>query len=167
MSRALVIAAACAAGCAHARPTVAGGDLYARVHALQTAGQVTIGTVVVRADQTLVTTSAAQPFLVSQLVARCRGGDPTLDVDCTLALLVAERFTVHDHAPAARDVRVGAHEDRSSSILVSAAVVGLALAATGGLVYGVATCEFAGCEAVFGVPLVLVAGGALFLLGRD
>jgi len=43
----------------------------------------------------------------------------------------------------------------------------LGVAATGGLIYGVATCEFEGCKAVFGVPLVLIGGGALFLLGRD
>jgi hypothetical protein len=29
------------------------------------------------------------------------------------------------------------------------------------------TSEFAGCKAAFGVPLVLIGGGALFLLGRD
>ena len=46
-------------------------------------------------------------------------------------------------------------------------VIGLAVAATGGLVYGVATCEFPGCKAVFGVPLVLFGTSALFLLGRD
>lgn len=166
MSRALLLAVLLA-GCSHARPTVAGRDLYAQVQTLQAAGQVTIGSIVVRRDQTLVTTSSRQPFGVAQLVERCRGGDPALDVDCTLALLVAEHFTVHDHPPTAREVRSAAREDRSGSALASIAVVGLAVAATGGLVYGVATCEFPGCKAVFGVPLVLIGGAALFLLGRD
>lgn len=162
------VLAVLASACARTRPpTISGGDLYAHVHELQTAGQATVGRVVIRRDQTLVTASAAQPFLVGQVIEHCKGGDPTLDVDCTLALLRGERFTVSDHAPAQKAPKAGGGEDSSGSMLASAVVIGLVVAAAGGLVYGVATCEFEGCKAVFGVPLVLIGGGSLFLLGRD
>jgi hypothetical protein len=51
--------------------------------------------------------------------------------------------------------------------VASAVVIGLGVGDIAGLVYGVATCELEGCKAVFGVPLVLIGGGALFLLGHD
>lgn len=73
---------------------------------------------------------------------------------------------VLDHLPESKVRKVDPH-DQSSSILTSAAVIGLGVAATGGLVYGVATCKFEGCKAVFGVPLVLIGVGALFVLARD
>ncbi len=165
--RSLVLAAI-ASACARSHPpTVSGGDLYAQVQTLQTAGQATVGTLVVRRDQTLVTVSAKQPFLVSQVIDHCEGGDPTLDVDCMLALLVAERFTVADHAPSQTGPKPTAGEDNSGSMLASVAVVSLVVAGAGGLVYGIATCEFEGCKAVFGVPLALIGAGSLFLLGRD
>jgi hypothetical protein len=93
---------------------------------------------------------------------RENGGDPAQDVDCTLALLLDQRFTVLDHLPDHK-----APDDQSSSIVASVVVIGLGVAVTAGLIYGVATCEFEGCRAVFGVPLVLIGGGALFSLGHD
>jgi hypothetical protein len=125
---------------------------------------VSIGATAVRKGQVL--TTGGQTFVVDQVIDRCRGGDPAVDVDCALALLLDQRFTVMDHAPRGHTAKAE-HEDRSGAIATSVVVVGLGLAAAGGLVYGVATCEFAGCKAVFGVPLVFIGAGALFLLGRD
>lgn len=153
------------AACGHpARPTVTGAELYAQVHRLQDAGQATIGSTAVRKGQVL--TTGGQTFVVEQVIDKCRGGDPAADVDCTLTLLLDQRFTVMDHLPQGHPVKAD-HEDQSSSIVASVVVIGLGVAAIGGLVYGVATCEFAGCKAVFGLPLVLIGGGALFMLGRD
>ena len=76
------------------------------------------------------------------------------------------RCTVLDHAPQGPAAKAGG-DDQSRSIVSSAVIVGLGVAAVGGLVYGIATCEFAGCKYVFGVPLVFVGGAALFMLGRD
>jgi hypothetical protein len=112
----------------------------------------------------LTTGSRGQAFLVDQVIEKCRGGDPARDVDCTLALLLDQRFTVMDHLPARRSV-TETGEDQRRSIVTVVVVIGLGVAAMGGLAYGVATCEFPGCRAVFGVPLVLIGGGALFLLG--
>jgi len=58
-------------------------------------------------------------------------------------------------------------DDRSGSMLSSVAVITFAVAATGGLIYGGATCDFPGCKVVFGGPLLLLGGAALFTLGRD
>ena len=153
------------AACGHpARPTVTGAELYAQVHTLQDTGQATIRSIAVRKGQVL--TTGEQTFVVEQVIDKCHGGDAVADVDCTLALLLDQRFTVMDHLPQGHAVKAD-HEDQSRSIVASVAVVGLGVAAIGGLVYGAATCDFAGCKAVFGVPLVLIGGGALFLLGRD
>lgn len=153
------------AACAHpARPTVTGAELYAQVHALQDTGQATIRSISIRKGQVLAT--GEQTFVVEQVIDKCHGDAPAADVDCTLALLLDQRFAVLDHMPQGRTVKAK-HEDQSRSIVASVVVVGLGVAAVGGLVYGVATCEFAGCKAVFGVPLVLIGGGALFMLGRD
>lgn len=155
------------AACAHpARPTVTGAELYAHVQALRDTGQATLGAVSVRTAQILTTGPDGQSFEVAQVIEHCRGGDPTAEVDCTLALLLDQRFAVVDRIPERRAPKP-ARPDRSGSALTAAVVVGLGLAATGGLVYGVATCEFPGCKAVFGVPLVLIGTSALFLLGRD
>lgn len=153
--------------CAHpVRPTITGAELYAQLHTLQSTGEATVGAVSVRKGQVLTTRSQAQTFLVDQLIDKCRGGDPAQDVDCTLALLLDQRFTVLDRWPDHK-TRKADPDDQSSSILASAVVIGLGVAVTAGLIYGVATCEFEGCRAVFGVPLVLIGGSALFLLGRD
>jgi hypothetical protein len=154
-----------AAACGHpARPTVTGAELYAQVHTLQDTGQATIRSIAVRKGQVL--TTGTQTFVVEQVIDKCHGGDPAADVDCTLTLLLDQRFTVMDHLPQGHVVKPN-HEDQLRSVVASVVIVGLSVAAVGGLVYGVATCEFPGCKAVFGVPLVLVGGGALFLLGRD
>ena len=156
-----------ASACTHpARPTITGAQLYAQVQVLQTTGQAVIGSVPVRKGQVLTTGAAGQTFLVEQVIEKCHGGDPASEVDCTLSLLLEQRFIVSDHAPTQRAAPV-AHEDRSSSMLTAGVVIGLGVAATAGLIYGVATCEFPGCKAVFGVPLVLIGGVALFALGRD
>ena len=148
-----------ATACSHAaRPTVTGAALYAQLPALQATGRATVGAVAVRKEQVL--TTGSQVFLVAQVIENCRGGDPAQDVDCTLALLLEQRFTVHDHAPEPKAQR-DADEDQSRSFLTSTVVIGLGVAATAGLVYGAATCEFEGCKAVFGVPLVLIGGGVL------
>ncbi len=156
-----------ASACAHAaRPTISGAQLYAQVQVLQTTGQAVVGSVPVRKGQVLTTGSEGQTFLVEQVIENCHGGDPASEVDCTLALLLEQRFIVSDHAPSQRGAPV-AHEDRSGSMLTAGVVIGLGVAAAAGLIYGVATCEFAGCKAVFGVPLVLIGGVSLFALGRD
>ena len=156
--------AALVAACGHARPTVTGAELYAQVHALQATGQATVGATAVHKGQVL--TSGDQVFVVEQVIDRCRGGDPAADVDCTLALLLDQRFTVLDHAPQGHGPPTD-REDRSGAMLTSGVVVGIGLAAAGGLVYGVAACDFAGCQYVFGVPIVFLAGAALIWFGRD
>lgn len=170
LAAALAIGAA-ACGARHHAPTITGRELYAQVPALRDAGRVTVGRVEIRTDQVLITGRNGQVFSVAQVIDGCRGGDPAADVDCTLALLVDQRFSVADHAPAPDTPAPAARADRSASIITSVvasvAVIGLSVGAVGGLVYGVATCKFPGCKAVFGVPLVLVGGGMLFLLGRD
>jgi hypothetical protein len=153
--------------CAHpVRPTITGAELYSQIHTLQSTGEVTVGAASVRKGQVLTTRSQAQTFLVDQVIDKCHGGDPTQDVDCTLALLLDQRFTVLDHLPDHK-ARKADPDDQSSSIVASVVVIGLGVGVIGGLIYGVATCEFEGCRAVFGVPLVLIGGGALFLLGSD
>lgn len=155
------------AACARpARPTVTGAELYAHVQALRDTGQVTLGAVSVRKAQILTTGPDGQSFEVAQVIEHCRGGDPAAEVDCTLALLLDQRFAVVDRIPERRAPNAP-RPDRSGSALTAVVVIGLGLAAAGGLVYGVATCEFPGCKAVFGVPLVLVGTFSLFLLGRD
>jgi hypothetical protein len=37
--------------------------------------------------------------VVEQVIEKCHGGDPAVDVDCTLTLLLDQRFTVMDHLP--------------------------------------------------------------------
>jgi hypothetical protein len=113
-----------------------------------------------------VLVSGDQEFVVEQVIDRCRGGDPTGDVDCTLALLLDQRFTVLDHAPA-RHGPTPDRADRSGAAITSGVVIGIAVAAAGGLVYGIATCDFPGCKYVFGVPVVFLAGAALIYFGRD
>jgi hypothetical protein len=153
-----------ATACAHsARPTVRGAELYAQVRTLQDTGQATVRSIVVRKDQVL--TTGDQAFEVEQVIDKCHGGDAATDVDCTLTLLLDHQFTVMDQMPQGRVVKA-AHEDRSGA-MASVVVVGATVAALGGLVYGVATCDFPGCKAVFGVPLVFVAGGMVLMLGRD
>ncbi|HEY5937592.1 MAG TPA: hypothetical protein VIU61_23255 [Kofleriaceae bacterium] len=163
MKPVLLIACALMACANRARPTVTGAELYAQVTVLQTAGQATIGAVTVRKDQVLTTGSEGQAFWVTQVIEKCRGGDPAADVDCTLALLLEQRFFVLDRMPQGRPP-VREKEDRTGSFLSSAVVIGLATAAVGGLAYGAATCDFPGCKAVFGVPLVLIGTAALVIL---
>jgi hypothetical protein len=156
-----------APACAHPKPpTVTGGELYAQLQTLRDTGTATVGRVVIRKTQVLTTGRDGQSFLVEQVIEHCRGGDPQSDVDCTLALLLDQRFRVVDHMPRGRAPKPE-KADPSRSILTAGVLVGLTVAATGGLVYGVATCEFAGCKAVFGVPLVFIGGAVLFSLGRD
>ena len=159
----IVLLAFALVACANrARPTVTGAELYAQVTVLQTTGQVTIGEVTVRKGQVL-TTGSEQAFWVTQVIEKCRGGDPAADVDCTLALLLEQRFLVMDRMPQGRPPQ-REKEDRTGSFLTSAVVVGLGVAAVGGLAYGAATCDFPGCKAVFGVPLVLIGTAALVIL---
>jgi hypothetical protein len=155
----VVMLVACGGRARH--PTITGAELYAQVGALRETGMTTLRGVTIRKDQALATSS--QQFLVAQLIDGCKGGDPAADVDCALALLVAESFEVLDRLREGT-LKKEPGEDRSRSAITSGVVLGLAAAATAGLVYGVATCEFEGCKAVFGVPLVLVGGGVLFAL---
>ena len=164
---AAVVFALVVSACAHrTRSSITGAELYARVHELRGTGRATVGTVSIRTTQVLESRATGQAFVVANVIEKCQGDDPTRDVDCTLALLLDQRFTVTDHLPQEHAARPE-HEDESRSIVTSVVVVGLGVAAAGGLVYGLATCEFAGCKAVFGVPLVLIGGAALFALGRD
>jgi hypothetical protein len=155
----VVMLFACGGRARHA--TITGAELYAQVGPLRDTGSATIRDVTIRKDQALAT--ASQQFLVAQLIESCKGGDVSSDVDCALALLVAENFEVLDRLREGKP-RTEPGEDRSRSAITSGVVLGLAAAAAVGLVYGAATCEFEGCKAVFGVPLVLVAGGVLFVL---
>ena len=165
MSLRRIAAIALVAACSHSsRPTVTGAELYAQLQPLRDSGQATVGAVAIRTGQVL--TAGDQTFVVEQVIQNCHGGDPTTDVDCTLALLLDKRFTVLDQMPPQKTVGAS-HEDRSRSIVTSVVVIGLGVAAVGGLVYGIATCEFPGCKYVFGVPLVFIGGAALFALGRD
>jgi hypothetical protein len=161
----LALSAIAAIACGHpARPTVTGAELYAQVHTLEDTGQATIGTIAIHKGQVL--TTSTQIFAVEQVIDKCRGGDPSTDVDCALALLLDQRFTVLDHPPRGRAAGAD-HEDQSRPIMSSAAVIGVGTVAVGALVYGAATCDFAGCRYVFGVPLVFVGAAALFLVSRD
>jgi hypothetical protein len=164
------VAISIASACAHPqRPTITGRELYAQIPALRDTGRVTIGPVEVRKSHVLTTVPAGQAFRVEQVIDQCHGGDPEHDVDCTLALLLDQRFTVSDRLPQRRGPAPDRLDrpDRSGSFLTAVGVIGLGAAAVGGLVYGIATCDFPGCRAVFGVPLVFVGGAALFALGRD
>src|ERR1700689_2196289 len=99
--------------CAHpARPTITGAELYAQLAALRDNGRVTIGAIEVRRDQYLVTLGEdRQVFPVESTVAGCHGGDADADVDCTLALLRAQRFAVMDTVADAKH----AHDDSGLS----------------------------------------------------
>ena len=147
-------------GCRPARPTITGAELYARLPALRDTGETTVGAVLIRKNHVL-TSGPVQVFVVEQVIEKCRGGDPAADVDCTLALLLDQRFTVMDHWPERKSVKA-APEDRSGSAMSSFVVIGFGVGAIAGLGYGAATCEFPGCEVVFGLPLVLVAGAVAF-----
>ena len=150
-------------GCgAPKRPTVTGADLYARVEVLKSVGQTVVDNTPIRKDQVLITGRDGQVFVIEQIVENCRGGDAVADVDCTLALLINETFTVLDKIPDPKAAPKAEEEDRSGPAITAIVVVSLAVGAIGGLVYGAATCEFEGCEVVFGVPLVIVAGGLTF-----
>jgi hypothetical protein len=168
--RRVLLAVTLAAGCAHRPvPTVAGADLYAQVQALQARGRVTVpaspAPMEVRDDQVLVSADGgSQAFEVRAIIDRCHGGDPERDVECTLALLRGQRFRVEDVMPT-RDAPRSTANDRSSGrgkVLLGA----IAIAAP--LTYGVARCDFPGCQAVFGIPLALGAGFLLIaMLGPD
>jgi hypothetical protein len=165
-----LVLGAIAPACAHPNPpTVTGGELYAQLQALRDTGTATVGRVVVRRTQVLTTGGDGQSFLIEQVIEHCRGGDPHDDVDCALALLIDQRFMVVDHLPRGRAVRPegGYATEATRSIATAVVIVGLSVAAVGGLVYGLATCEFPGCKAVFGVPLIFGGGALLFTLGRD
>lgn len=148
-------------GCAHrpAGPTVTGAMLYSHVEALRVHGRVMIEAgakpIEVRGEQFLVT--ADQVFVVSQIVENCRGGEPELDVDCALALLRDRRFVVRDQPP---QPRAQPGEDELS-IRAKLGLTALAIAIP--LTYGVATCEFEDCRAIFGLGLALDALGLVIL----
>lgn len=161
MRSAVALALTLVTACHPARPTVTGAELYAQVQGIQQTGQATIGDIAIRKGQWL--TTGSQVFSIEQLVENCRGGDPVRDVDCTLTLLFSQRFTVRDTMPVAREVKPEG-EDQSGSAVTAIVVVTLAVGAAGGLVYGISTCEFPGCEVVFGAPLVLIGVAALFAL---
>jgi hypothetical protein len=150
------------AACAHAPPpTVTGAQLYAQVAELQTTGAATVGNV--RVFETSVLTNGADgpSYVVKQVIDHCKGGDPTADIDCTLALLVGESFGVTDHVPVRRD-SLKSDNKAGGPALSAGALLGVAAGISAGLVYGLVACDFPGCKAVFGVPLALVGGATLF-----
>lgn len=159
---ALLASLALAACTRPARPTVSGADLYAQVTALRDAGRISVAApdhpIEVRREQVLIADRTSQVFVIEQLIERCRGGAPELDVDCALALVRDQRFRVVDHAPDAPETR--AERARLPPRLAIALVTG-AIAVP--LVWGVSTCDFPGCKAVFGFPLALDAGA--FVVG--
>src|SRR5262249_32015548 len=117
------IASCVLAACAHAPPpTVTGAQLYAQVTELQTSGAATVGDV--RVFETSVLTNGADgpSYVVKQVIEHCKGGDPTADVDCTLALLVGQSFGVTDRVPARREP-AGRSDDKTGSIMSSTVVL--------------------------------------------
>ncbi len=142
--------------CAHpAAPTISGAELYAQVGALRADGRATVGSLEVRRDQYLVASSTDQVFAVDQVLARCTGAGLDADPDCTLALVRDLRFRVVDRAPTPSTRKA----DDGMSAQHKAQLISLAVAAP--LTYGAFACNFAGCWAIFTVPLVL---DAAFLL---
>ena len=167
-ARWVVVAIAVTAGCMHAAPpTISGADLYAQVQALRAQGRVTVAAspdpLVVRTDQVLVSADGvSQAFEVSQIIERCRGGNPELDVDCTLALLRGQRFRVANTMPTHDEPRVSGRASSGGKVVLGAIAIGAPLT------YGVARCDFPGCQVVFGIPLALGACLlALATLGPD
>jgi hypothetical protein len=177
-SRVALAAVMAVAACARpARPTIIGADLYAQVQRLQAAGEVELpaaptGTLHVGTGHWLATaTSAPQVFSVRELIAGCRGGDPEQDLDCTLALLGEQRFTVLTRPPApARSVADPDDPDGADRAGVLAGVPPVVVGAlvTGAigapLIYGLTVCEFPGCKVVFGLPLAFDAVALLLIL---
>ena len=157
------------AGCAHpAAPTFSGADLYARIPELLNKGHVTVPAnprpVEVRADQVLVAADGGSMFELRVVLTGCQGGDPEHDAECTLATLRGQRFRVTNAMPASAAPR--AHPDDGLSFGGKALIAALVIGAP--LTYGLASCSFAGCKALFGVPLALDACFlALATLGPD
>ena len=165
---ALVMAAVIAGGCHHANgPTVTGAALYAQVAALQADKHAPVvtgaGTLDVRTEQYLI--AGEQLFVVGQIVDKCKGGDPTADPDCTLALLIDKTFRLRDQPPVPREPGGGGHD---LSVRTKALLVLTAIGA--GMTYGAFKCElFDGCKGLLGIGAGL--DGLLILIilgsGRD
>ncbi len=154
-----------AVGCARPsqRPTISGAQLYAQLPALLLEGQVMVDApppVNVRTDQVLVTPDRTQMFDVQTLVANCPASLDPAEPVCMLAALRDLRFEVHD-TPPIRDLPKPAEEPSALGYHGTLLVVALAIAAP--LTYGVATCEFDGCKAIFGLGLTFDALGLLVL----
>lgn len=167
-SRWVVVAIALTAGCMHAAPpTISGADLYAQVQVLRAQGHVTVTAspdpLEVRTDQVLVSADGvSQAFEISQIIERCHGGEPELDVECTLALLRGQRFRVENTMPTHDQPRASGRTSSSGKVVLGAIAIGAPLT------YGVARCDFPGCQVIFGVPLALGACLlALATLGPD
>jgi hypothetical protein len=131
-----ILVATLVAGCARRTgPIVDGADLYAQVAEVRG--------VTVRREQVLVTERVdGLIFLV---------GDAGLAARTSLLL--------RDEAPQRQPTAVVPRNVPTA--LVALTLVGSAIS---GLSYGIATCEFEGCKAVFGLGLVLIGGAALFAL---
>jgi len=157
------------AGCAHHQgPTFAGADLYAQVQVLQDKGHATVPAsphpVEVRTGQILVSVDGGSQYEIDPLIARCHGGDPGHDNECMLAQLRGQRFRVTKAVPEGKPP----HADAGGKMSFRAKALIVALVIGAPLTYGLAKCGFAGCHAVFGVPLVLDAGFlTLATLGPD
>lgn len=148
-------------GCTHAgRPTITGAALYGQLVPLSRFGRATVQgsdahPVVVHYGQLLV--ADVGTYALDELVKNC----PEQQFDdtgvCLLESQLDTRFRVYDTP---KDATSTAHRnDRGLSWRGKATITGLVLAAP--LALGVATCDFAGCQALFGVPLAL---DALFVI---
>ena len=156
-----------AVGCAakQTAPTIRGIDLYAHVGELDATGRAHVlsshDVVEICRDQFLVDRSRGQIFVVEQLVAGCDGLDILADVDCTLALVADQRFTVEDAPPTPRPPRGEDDEGDDISPINKARLTLLVAGVAMGV--GAAKCDaFDGC----GDLLAIGAGldGLLLLL---
>lgn len=156
---------ACVA-CHHHGPTVSGAALYAQVTALQADKKAPVlassGTLEVRTDQFLI--AGEQLFVVGQVVDKCKGGDPTADPDCTLALLIDKKFELRDKAPTVKGEPGGSDLSLKTKALLVLTAMGA------GMTYGAFKCElFDGCKGLLGIGAGLDAIVILVILvgGKD
>jgi hypothetical protein len=156
-------------------PFISGAALYAHAIEIGRDGTAMVKStddreVDVHRDFYLVTSSRDQVFWVSQVIEHCKGGDPTAESDCTLALLLDKKFTVLEKAPEAP----ANNGPKDPSIGGKLAVTIIAAGVTAGLGAAGAKCElFTDCKdlliggAVLSGLVALVAFASIFTDFKD